>query len=153
MCPELSAWTRGTGRGPQVHSLPAQCLDKATPIGAKQEQAESRDRGTGHISLWDQSLHTSQIPVDSGYPCFSSLVGKSLPSSPSAPYTVLDAIRTKRVLLSLRNLIISLSAISPKVKFPSHLHVNHQGHLLIVKMPELNLRQKKSYSLGTKPKN
>lgn len=69
------------------------------------------------------------------------------------PYTVLDTVRTKGVLLSLRNLIISLNAISPKERFPNHLHVNHQGHLLIVKMPELNLRQKESYSLGTKPKN
>ena len=69
------------------------------------------------------------------------------------PYTVLDTVRTKGVLLSLRNLIISLNAIFPKERFPNHLHVNHQGHLLIVKMPELNLRQKESYSLGTKPKN
>ena len=110
-------------------------------------------RDTGPISLWDQGLHTSQIHVGSGYLCFSGLGGMSLPSSPSMPYTVLDTIRTKGVLLSLRNFIISLNAISPKVRLPSHLHVNHQGHLLIEKMPELNLQQKGSYSLGTKPKN
>lgn len=77
-------------------------------------------------------------------------MGKTLLSSHSVPYTVIDAMRTKEVLLSLKNLIISLNTMSPKVGFPHQLHVNYQRYSLI--MPELSPRLKESNSLGTKPK-
>lgn len=70
------------------------------------------------------------------------------------PYTVLDTVRTKEVLLPvLKEFNISLNAMSPKVGFPHHLHVNHEGHLSIMIIPEPNPRQKESYFGGTKPQN
>lgn len=57
------------------------------------------------------------------------------------PYTVLDTVRTKEVLLPVhKELNISLNAMSPKVGFSRHLHMNHQGHLSIMLIPEPNPR-------------
>ena len=116
----------------------------AAPVGAKQDQADSRSREAGtqqEPNLWKHSLHAAQICLGSENPHFSGLVDRALPSSHSVPYTVLDTMRTKEVLLPvLEEFDISLNAVSPRVGFPYHLHVNHQGHLLIMLIPEPNPR-------------
>lgn len=125
MCADSLAVQGALTEDPGHIPLPAQCLGKA----GSRRIGEQGSRDSGQISLWIHSLHASQTLLGSGNPCFSGLVDKALPSSHSVPYTVLDTMRTKEVLLpvlkefnNFPKCCVSQSGV------PYHLHVNHQGH-------------------------